>query len=49
MITENQGVFSLSTEHTSYLFEIMETGHPEHLYYGRKIHFKDVEIGRAHV
>lgn len=46
MITENQGVFSLSTEHTSYLFEIMETGHPEHLYYGRKIHFKDVEALR---
>lgn len=43
MIAENNGVFSLETEHTSYLFGIMETGHPEHYYYGRKIHFRDAE------
>ena len=41
MITEKNGVFELCTEHTSYLFGIMDTGHPEHLYYGRKIHFRD--------
>lgn len=41
MITEKDGIFALETENTSYLFGIMETGHPEHLYYGRKIHFRD--------
>lgn len=46
MITERDGVFALETETTSYLFRIMETGHPEHLYYGRKIHFRDVEALR---
>ncbi len=29
--------FVLETENTSYLFRIMETGQPEHVYYGRKI------------
>ena len=33
---QNRG-YVLSTEHTSYLFGVMETGHLEHLYYGRKI------------
>ena len=28
MITEKNGTFCLETENTSYLFEIMETGHP---------------------
>ncbi|MGN0166419.1 MAG: alpha-galactosidase [Acetatifactor sp.] len=46
MITEKNGVFSLETEHTSYLFGIMETGHPEHLYYGRKIRIRDAEALR---
>lgn len=41
MVTEKNGVFSLETEHTSYLFAVTETGHLEHLYYGRKIHFRD--------
>ena len=35
---ENQGkVFALHTEHTTYLFRISEQGHPEHLYYGRRL------------
>ena len=29
--------FALETERTSYAFRILETGHPEHLYYGEKI------------
>lgn len=37
MITEKDGLFALSTGNTSYLFRVMETGHLEHLYYGRKI------------
>lgn len=46
MIQEKNGIFRLETEHTSYIFEIMDTGHPEHLYYGRKIHFRDPEALR---
>lgn len=41
MIKENSGIFTLETAHTSYLFGITETGHLEHYYYGRKIHFRD--------
>ena len=38
MITVNQNnVFHLSTEKTSYLFRVMKSGHLESLYYGRKI------------
>lgn len=29
--------FILETEHTSYIFHILDTGHMEHLYYGRRI------------
>lgn len=46
MIKEKNGVFTLETEHTSYVFEIMDTGHLEHLYYGRRIHFRDTEALR---
>lgn len=38
MIKVDNQLFSLHTRHTSYLFRVMETGHLEHLYYGRKIH-----------
>lgn len=38
MIREKEGIFLLETRHSSYLFEVMETGHLEHLYYGRRIH-----------
>lgn len=41
MITEKDGVFALETEQTSYLFRVTDTGHLEHLYYGRKIRFRD--------
>lgn len=41
MIEEKNGIFRLETGNTSYLFEVMETGHLEHLYYGRRIHFRD--------
>ncbi|NLE14568.1 MAG: alpha-galactosidase, partial [Spirochaetales bacterium] len=35
MISKKDRLFNLSTKHTSYLFAITETGHLEHLYYGR--------------
>ncbi len=35
MISKKDRLFNLSTKHTTYLFAITETGHLEHLYYGR--------------
>lgn len=37
MIRREKDVFLLETGHTTYAFRVMETGHLEHLYYGRKI------------
>ena len=37
MIREEQKLFVLDTAHTTYCFRVMDTGHLEHLYYGRKI------------
>ncbi|MCM1496598.1 MAG: alpha-galactosidase [Bacteroides sp.] len=37
MIQRYQQCFLLETEHTSYCFRITQTGHLEHLYYGRRI------------
>lgn len=36
-ISGEQAAFHLLTENTSYLIRITESGHPSHLYYGRKI------------
>lgn len=41
MITEKNGVFALETAQTSYVFGVTETGHLEHLHYGRRIHFRN--------
>ncbi|MBE5883385.1 MAG: alpha-galactosidase [Lachnospiraceae bacterium] len=47
MIRENSGMFELHTSNTTYAFRIMETGHLEHLYYGRrmKMYHDSHEIG----
>ena len=37
MIKTFDNVFVLETAETTYAFQIMDTGHLEHLYYGRKI------------
>ena len=37
MITKSDNVFVLSTKNTTYAFAALESGHLEHLYYGRKI------------
>lgn len=42
-ITENHGLFSLHTEHTSYMFRIDRWGHPEHIHYGRRVEEADAE------
>ena len=41
MITEKSNVFALETAQTSYIFGVTETGHLEHLHYGRRIHFRN--------
>ncbi|MCM1026770.1 MAG: alpha-galactosidase [Roseburia sp.] len=46
MITEKNGIFALETAQTSYLFGRTETGHLEHLYYGRKIRVRDADALR---
>lgn len=43
MIQKIQNGYVLSTMHTTYVFRVMETGHLEHLYYGRKIRVKERE------
>lgn len=37
MIRQMEHTFVLDTAHTTYCFWVMDTGHLEHLYYGRKI------------
>nr|WP_027872079.1 alpha-galactosidase [[Eubacterium] cellulosolvens] len=37
MITVQKKIFVLSTPHTTYAFRILDTGHPEHLYYGASL------------
>ncbi len=37
MIREEQNLFILDTRNTTYAFRVTQTGHLEHLYYGRKI------------
>ena len=33
----SKSIFHLSTANTSYVIRILETGHAEHIYYGRKL------------
>lgn len=37
MITCHQNLFKLDTLHSTYLFRLMQTGHLEHLYYGKSL------------
>ena len=39
--------YVLSTLHSAYVFRIMETGHPEHLYYGPSLGDPDLLSGEA--
>ncbi|MCR4693718.1 MAG: alpha-galactosidase [Pseudobutyrivibrio sp.] len=42
MIKVENNVFFLNTKNTSYIFDVLETGQLQHLYYGRSIHIGDV-------
>ena len=43
MIRRENQIYILETNNTTYCFRIMETGHLEHLYYGRKIRLPEGE------
>jgi alpha-galactosidase len=43
MIEAKNNVYVLSTLNTTYAFSLMESGHLEHLYYGRKITVEDAD------
>ncbi|MBJ2355006.1 alpha-galactosidase [Sphaerochaeta sp. S2] len=44
MISKKDRLFNLSTKKTTYLFAITETGHLEHLYYGRYLSKNTISI-----
>ena len=37
MIYNNENIFHLQTKETSYIFSILDTGHLQHLYYGKRV------------
>ena len=41
MIRQLGKVFVLDTKHTTYCFQVLETGHLEHLYYGKRLRIED--------
>ena len=41
MIRKEKDLFILETEHTTYCLRVMQTGHLEHLYYGRRLRLPD--------
>ena len=43
MIRIENGVFSLETQNTSYLFRVTTRGHLEHVYYGARVSASDVD------
>ena len=46
MITVTDRLFRLDTVDTTYAFRLSEGGHPEHLYYGRRLVDEDFEALR---
>ncbi|MCM1273624.1 MAG: alpha-galactosidase [Clostridium sp.] len=47
MIQRYQQCFLLETKNTSYCFQVIQTGHLEHLYYGRRITIPEKEFAEA--
>ncbi|SDB32154.1 alpha-galactosidase [Eubacterium oxidoreducens] len=46
MILQNDQTFILATKNTTYVFSMLESGHLEHLYYGRRLEQPSAEIFR---
>ena len=40
IIGDKYPAFVLCTDNTSYVIKIIESGHPAHLYYGRRVEFE---------
>ena len=49
MIIAQNGIYKLDTDNTSYIFRECESGHLQHLYYGRKIHADAQVLCEKHV
>ena len=49
MITAKNGIYKLDTDNTSYIFRECESGHLQHMYYGRKIHADAQVLCEKHV
>ena len=47
MIRQLDKVFVLDTKNTTYCFQVLETGHLEHLYYGKKIRVEEASDVKA--
>ena len=47
MIRQEGKLFILETEHTTYCFRVLDTGHLEHLYYGRRLTLPEGEGAAA--
>lgn len=47
MIQKYNQCFVLQTDHTTYCFQVLKTGHLEHLYYGKKITLRSDEDAKA--
>ena len=45
MIRKENNILILETNNTTYAFHVMETGHLEHIYYGRKIRLPQAKNG----
>ena len=43
MIRQLKQIFVLDTKYTTYCFRVMESGHLEHLYYGKKLRIEQAE------
>lgn len=43
MISYQDPIFSLGTDHTSYLFRVTSFGHLEHIYYGERVPIDEIE------
>ena len=47
MIRQLDNIFVLDTKNTTYCFQVLETGHLEHLYYGKRIRIEEASDVKA--
>ena len=44
----SKSIFHLQTDNTSYIIRILETGHAEHIYYGKRLRDAAAAVPAAH-